>query len=166
MFCSGCGQQIPPSYAACPNCGRPVVQPGAAIGMQSFRVHRHLQTLAILWLAYAFFAVLMWFAAIPFLGVFAHSWGHHGPGPPWLPMPLHWLLPFATIILYVRAALGALAGVGLLRRDRWARPLAIVVAVLSLLRFPFGTALGIYTLWVLLPAPSAQEYDRLAAPGT
>jgi hypothetical protein len=27
----------------------------------------------------------------------------------------------------------------------------------------FGTALGVYTLWVLLPSLSAQEYERLAA---
>src|SRR5437016_9771282 len=31
--------------------------------------------------------------------------------------------------------------------------------------FPFGTALGIYTLWVLLPEASASEYDRLAQNG-
>ena len=27
--------------------------------------------------------------------------------------------------------------------------------------FPLGTALGIYTLWVLLPEESGAEYDRL-----
>jgi hypothetical protein len=27
---------------------------------------------------------------------------------------------------------------------------------------PFGTALGIYTLWVLLPGDSEQEYRRLS----
>jgi hypothetical protein len=27
---------------------------------------------------------------------------------------------------------------------------------------PFGTALGIYTLWTLLPAKSEEEYRRLA----
>jgi hypothetical protein len=33
---------------------------------------------------------------------------------------------------------------------------------LGLVRFPLGTALGIYTLWVLLPEESCREYDRLA----
>ena len=38
----------------------------------------------------------------------------------------------------------------------------IIVAVLSLLKIPFGTALGIYTLWVLAPADSGTEYDSIA----
>jgi hypothetical protein len=33
---------------------------------------------------------------------------------------------------------------------------------LVLFHFGVGTVLGIYTLWVLLPAGSAQEYERTA----
>jgi hypothetical protein len=77
---------------------------------------------------------------------------------------MHWFIPFITILVYLRGALGALVGIGLLRRERWARPLALVVGVLALLKIPFGTALGIYTLWVLVPAQSAMEYDAIAAP--
>jgi hypothetical protein len=40
--------------------------------------------------------------------------------------------------------------------------LGVVIGFLALLRFPLGTALGIYTLWVLLPEESGREYDRLA----
>ena len=40
--------------------------------------------------------------------------------------------------------------------------LAIVIGCLSLLSFPFGTALGIYTLWVLASAGADVEYGRLA----
>ena len=40
--------------------------------------------------------------------------------------------------------------------------LAIVMACLNMVHMPFGTALGIYTLWVLLPAASEQEYRSLA----
>jgi hypothetical protein len=62
----------------------------------------------------------------------------------------------------VTAFLAFLVGFSLLRRKPWGRVLGIVVAILSLLKFPVGTALGIYTLWVLVPAESAMEYDAIA----
>lgn len=40
-------------------------------------------------------------------------------------------------------------GYGLLKRKEWARVLIIVLSFIDLLSFPFGTALGIYSLWVL-----------------
>jgi hypothetical protein len=55
---------------------------------------------------------------------------------------------FLTVI----ALPGILAGIGLLKMHPWARIVAIVVGVLHILSFPFGTALGAYTLWVLLNA--------------
>lgn len=47
---------------------------------------------------------------------------------------------------------GMLAGIGLLKMRPWARIVAIVIGVLHILSFPLGTALGVYTLWVLLNA--------------
>jgi len=35
----------------------------------------------------------------------------------------------------------------------WGRPVVLVLGVLDLLDIPFGTALGIYTLWALLHEP-------------
>ncbi len=43
-----------------------------------------------------------------------------------------------------------IAGRGLLNRRPWARTLAIVLSVIGLLNFPIGTAIGAYSLWVLL----------------
>jgi hypothetical protein len=36
--------------------------------------------------------------------------------------------------------------------------LTIVLAFIALFHVPFGTALGIYSLWVLLPAEADAEY--------
>jgi hypothetical protein len=64
----------------------------------------------------------------------------------------------------VVAVLMAVTGFSRIRvtseRRPWARSLAIVLAVIALLHPPFGTALGIYTLWVLLPTESEDEYRR------
>jgi hypothetical protein len=61
-------------------------------------------------------------------------------------------------LIVADAVIGLAAGWGLLQRKSWARMLAIVLGHLNLLAVPFGTALGIYTLWVLLPAESKREY--------
>jgi hypothetical protein len=41
-------------------------------------------------------------------------------------------------------------GVPLRRRKPWARLIALMLGSIDLLLLPYGTALGIYTLWVLL----------------
>lgn len=64
--------------------------------------------------------------------------------------------------LFVLAAGGILVGRGLLKHEGWARGVALVLSVLALFHPPFGTALGIYTLWVLLSGNAGMEYARLA----
>jgi uncharacterized membrane protein (DUF2068 family) len=70
-------------------------------------------------------------------------------------------LRFAWLFLLVRAALAAVAGWGLLEHAQWGRVVAIVAACFSLLKFPFGTALGIWTLIVLLGYRNSTLYDQL-----
>jgi hypothetical protein len=130
------------------------------------RVHRHVQTLSIFWIAYAVMTLLSWMVAVPFLtgffGGFAHhmhGFGHYGVFPFG---NLPWFAPLITVVLMGRAILSAVTGIALMRRAPWARTLAIVTAFLTLIRPISGTILAIYTLWVLLPAASGQEYDQIA----
>ena len=39
----------------------------------------------------------------------------------------------------------------------------MIMAFLALLNVPFGTGLGVYTLWVLLPAESEKQYMQQIA---
>jgi hypothetical protein len=181
MFCSACGQQLQPSQAACPKCGRPVnanipstpqqvpVAAGGPYPGTLSRVERHIHTLGVMWLVYAGWLLITWaFAATfmaGFLGMQHHwgPWGHMGPFGPEFPFGrVPWLIPFITFMLVARSILGIVTGVGLLHRERWGRILAIVAGVLVLLKPVLGTALGIYTLWVLVPSDSAREYDEIA----
>jgi hypothetical protein len=57
-----------------------------------------------------------------------------------------------AVFLLVLSAPSIIAGVGLLKFQPWARILTIILSALHLLNIPFGTALGIYGLWVLLNA--------------
>jgi hypothetical protein len=84
------------------------------------------------------------------------------------PVPgfLHGLLgPFLSALgvgISTLAIAGVIAGWGLMAHSSWARMLAIVLGCISLIHLPLGTALGIYTLWVLLPQDACREYQRLA----
>jgi hypothetical protein len=71
-------------------------------------------------------------------------------------------VPFALLVSVLIGAVDIVTGLYLLARRPWARTLAMVMAVLSLLKLPFGTALGIYTLWVLAPQASSVEWEGLA----
>jgi hypothetical protein len=53
-----------------------------------------------------------------------------------------------------------IAGIALLNFKPWSRILAIVVSALHLLSIPFGTALGIYGLWVLFSEESLPFFAR------
>ncbi|MEZ4713914.1 MAG: hypothetical protein R3A44_42410 [Caldilineaceae bacterium] len=55
---------------------------------------------------------------------------------------------------------GIIAGVGVLKRQEWARYLALVVAILGLVNFPLGTIVGLYTIWVLLQESALTYFAR------
>ena len=57
---------------------------------------------------------------------------------------------FVCLLLVVLSIPGIIAGWGLLKFRAWARVLTIVLSAIQLLNVPFGTALGVYGLWVLL----------------
>ena len=169
MYCSGCGQLIPPGQQFCPNCGRPAAAVAAVPVPTPYfytRVHRHIQSLSVLWIAYAAWTLFGWLIALSiFHGMFAGYFGHWNREPwadPFSHLP--WLLPLITTILIGRTILSLVTGLALVYRAPWARIFAIVVAFLTILKPFTGTALAIYTLWVLLPGPSAQEYQQIARP--
>ncbi len=64
---------------------------------------------------------------------------------------------FLFVFLLAISLPGLVAGIGLLQFQPWARILTIVLSVLDLIHVPFGTALGVYGLWVLL----SQDGERL-----
>jgi len=82
--------------------------------------------------------------------------------PPDVPPFVHAILPAIGLAFLVCAGIGIVIGCGLLARQSWARMLAIVFGAFSLIDIPFGTAIGVYTLWVLLPAESEQEYKTMS----
>lgn len=59
----------------------------------------------------------------------------------------------ATVVgafLAVTSLPSIIGGVGLLQRRNWARILILIVAVFDVFNVPVGTAITVYTFWVLL----------------
>ncbi len=159
MKCSTCGDSLSPDARFCPRCGTRAVWEGQAggplaqgytsaqgctpaQGYNTFdRVSRHLQILSVLWLVYAGLRL---------------GWSPFGS------LLLASLWPVALAAVLLGAGTNLLTGYALFTRRRWGRVLAIVFGVMVLIHPPLGTALGIYTLWVLAPRLSGEEYAALA----
>lgn len=161
MFCDGCGAAVQPGQAFCSRCGKQIVGPSLVAHPMPGRVQNHVHLLGILWLAIsAFNAVAGLILLVLANTLFGHL--HEMGAPPQVPTGfLSALLSTIGIIVLAKAACGFFAGWGLLQREPWARIVALVLAFISLFNVPFGTAIGVYTMWVLLPGQSQQEYDAL-----
>lgn len=170
MYCSGCGHALVPGQGICTQCGRPVAAPIPSVPGIEFQLREYagrVRALGILWFAYAAVSLALGIAGLAFANAF--FFGRLGPwfnGPwPHGEMPPEWfgpaILHFAWVLIFVRSGLALAAGWGLLERAPWGRMLAIVVAFLSLLKFPFGTALGIWTLVVLMGFRNSTLYEQL-----
>jgi hypothetical protein len=66
--------------------------------------------------------------------------------------------PIIAFFLILVSAPGIIGGIGLLNRQSWARILVLVLGFLKLINIPFGTILGIYTIWVLMKKETEQLF--------
>jgi hypothetical protein len=167
MFCSTCGHALVPGQPVCQQCGRPVAAtpvpqvPGFQFELTSYS--SKLRSLSVVWYIYGGLLGVITFIGLAFADAWISGRLHHwmrGPIPPmWLgPAFLHFIWIFAV----ARVALALFAGYGLMQRAPWGRPVAIVSAFVNIIKFPFGTALGIWTLVTLMGYRNTTLYDHVA----
>jgi len=159
MFCDQCGAQLQAGQARCVRCGKPVTGP---LEYGRNRVREHVKLVGILWMAYSAMHVVGGVVVLLVSKLVIGRLGHMPDGPP--PEVMAWLPALVSAIgwlILAKAAVGIITGWGLLQREDWARIVALVMGFVALLSVPVGTALGIYTLWVLLPSQSEDEYRAL-----
>jgi amino acid transporter len=162
MFCDGCGTAVQPGQTFCSKCGKQILGRIAPQPLPG-RVQRHVHLLAILWLAFSAFNTLGGLVLLVLGNALFPHLHEMKDVPPDVPAGfLTALFTTLGIIVLAKAVFGFLVGWGLLQREPWARMLALILAFISLFtNIPLGTAIGVYTMWVLLPAWSEQEYEAL-----
>jgi len=160
------GYAAPPQYAAYPQYPYPpyVAPP---------RVRTHLPILGVLWIVYIVLHTfgcligLMWMRVMMRVvpQVILHQPGVDAQAAVMaqqiIPHMFAVMLPISMAICALCLAFYGVVCYGLMARKTWGRILAIIAAIFALLNLPFGTAIGIYTLWVLAPEASKHEYDAL-----
>lgn len=124
----------------------------------------HLKVLGVLYIALSALGLLAALFLIVTLGGAAGIVGAAAPPEDAaIAVPIIGITGMALVVLLVALALpGLITGWGLLNYKPWARVLGLVLAVINLFNIPFGTALGIYALWVLLN----KDTERLFAQPT
>ena len=155
MCCDRCGNRLEGGQRFCASCGK-AVGTVPLMPVQN-RISGHIRLLGIFWIALSAFRLV---PGLALMALFRH--GTFGWMAPDIPLFIPGLLRSIGGLLLAGALIGVVAGWGLLERRPWARMLAIVLGCFNLVDMPFGTALGIYTLWVLLPAKSEEEYRQIA----
>ncbi len=123
---------------------------------------RHVKILAVLnivWGSLGLLGALILLAvfgsALGIIGAAAHNQAEAG-----VAIPIVGAVgAFIIFVILITSIPAIVAGIGLLRLASWGRIVGIIVSVLHLLNVPFGTALGIYGLWVLLSSESQHLFE-------
>lgn len=105
-------------------------------------------------------ALILLGAFVAFVAVLGGGWVTGDEGVIAITTGVAIAIVIALIILSLPSILG---GVGLLKRKPWSRIVIVVLSILHLFSFPIGTAIGVYSLYVLFQdeARGEFEYGRL-----
>ena len=131
-------------------------------------IDTHVRVAAWLHIALGALWVCIWGLFGLFFGVFGAVVGAaaHGQGA----AVLAWIAGLgATLLMFVLAfpVLEIVGGVMLLSGSTAGRVITILFSVLELINFPFGTVVGIYSLWALLrEVPQPVQTPMVVQPGT
>ena len=125
----------------------------------------HVKVLGVLFMIFGALYVLMAFGSSMILGLVAALVGAEGGNDAAFSAGVLGMVGAAAFVLLLCLGIpGIVTGLGLLKFKRWARIVGIVLSAIRLISFPFGTALGIYGLWVLFNKETEALFENQRAP--
>ena len=149
MFCTQCANPVEEHARFCSKCGH-VLSPAPVVQARQHDMTMHVNVLGWIYIGCAILTGILGFVIL-----FASRLITRLPIP-WPPeMPpeivpfIGSIVVFAGLVTIVMSVAIAAAGIGLLQYRNWGRILAAVMAVFLVLKIPVGTAIAVYTFWVL-----------------
>ena len=163
MFCNQCGNEVQEHARFCSKCGHELSS------AQIPRKHHHDMNMHVNVLGWLYVGTAVMMGVLALVIIFASQLVTRLPIP-WPPEVPVGILPFIGSIVVIAglatmalAGAVAAAGIGLLQYTNWGRVLAVIMAVFLALKFPIGTAIAIYTFWVLFSAEGRDHYKTRSA---
>jgi hypothetical protein len=123
----------------------------------------HVKVLAALNIAFGIFGLLIALVIMLVFGGIMMGASNDAEAATALPV-LGAIGTLLVICLLILSLPGIVVGIGLWRFRPWSRVGGIVLSILCLLLFPFGTILGVYGLWVLLNKDSENLFSGNPSP--
>jgi len=117
-------------------------------------LEKNINLIAILWIALgamSFMAGFMVFIILFSISFIPHM-GYESP------VILRSVGLGVGLFLVILSVPKIICGIGLTKKKEWARILTLILAFLSLLNFPLGTALGIFSFVILLKDEAIQLF--------
>ena len=118
-------------------------------------MEKHINTVAALQIGLCIFNLLAILAIYSFLKLAGGIIDE-----PEADMILTIIAKIASTILVLLSIPGIIASFGLYRRKEWARILTLILSVIGIFNFPFGTAIGIYSIWVLIQPEAVASFGK------